>query len=110
MIKLFGAIDLGASSGRVIAGVIGDGKLEMHEVHRFANEPVTHSDGFYWDYPALQREISSGLAALGRYSEELGLEVLQRGRRENGTGFIYFDTVEETGAVLMARQSTPSPS
>jgi len=79
MIKLFGAIDLGASSGRVIAGVIGDGKLEMHEVHRFANEPVTHADGFYWDYPALQREISSGLAALGRYSEELGLEVTSLG-------------------------------
>lgn len=37
--------------------------------------------------------------------EALGLPVLQRGRRENGSGFIYFDTLEEAGVVLMARQS-----
>jgi len=42
--------------------------------------------------------------------EELGLEVLQRGRRANGTGFIYFDTLDDAGAVLMARQSVPTDS
>ncbi len=39
---------------------------------------------------------------------ELGLEVLQRGRRADGTGFIYFDTLDDAGVVLMARQSMPS--
>jgi len=34
------AVDLGASSGRVMAGrVSGDG-VTLHEVHRFPNEPV----------------------------------------------------------------------
>lgn len=79
MSKLFGAIDLGASSGRVIAGVIGDGKFEMHEVHRFANEPVMLADGFYWDYQALQREISYGLVELAQFAEKLGQSVISLG-------------------------------
>jgi rhamnulokinase len=77
--KLFGAIDLGASSGRVIAGIVGAAKFEMHEVHRFPNEPVMRADGFYWDYPALQREISEGLEALGRFAHEHGLPVASIG-------------------------------
>jgi rhamnulokinase len=77
--KLFGAIDLGASSGRVIAGIVGAEKFEMHEVHRFPNEPVMKADGFYWDYPALQREIATGLEALGRFAQECGLPVTSIG-------------------------------
>jgi rhamnulokinase len=34
------AVDLGASSGRVIAGVLRDGRLSLESVHRFENEPV----------------------------------------------------------------------
>lgn len=40
--------------------------------------------------------------------DALGLDVLQRGRRANGTGFIYFDTLDDAGVVLMARQGSPS--
>ena len=79
MKKLFGAIDLGASSGRVIAGLIGDGGFEMHEVHRFANEPVMLTDGFYWDYQALQREIAYGLNSLGVWAAEHNLSVTSIG-------------------------------
>jgi catechol 2,3-dioxygenase-like lactoylglutathione lyase family enzyme len=39
----------------------------------------------------------------------LGLEVLMRGERDNGTGFVYFDTEPDAGYVLMCRQSTPAP-
>ena len=35
------AIDLGASSGRVMEVVLGDGELSVRELHRFANAPVT---------------------------------------------------------------------
>lgn len=31
----FAAVDLGASSGRVVVGRLGDGKLELEVVHRF---------------------------------------------------------------------------
>jgi rhamnulokinase len=82
--QLFGAIDLGASSGRVIAGVIGTdasgaASFEMHEVHRFANEPVMLTDGFYWDYQALQREIAYGLNSLGVWAAERGMTVASIG-------------------------------
>ena len=33
----FAAIDLGAESGRVILGTVSDRKLELADLHRFAN-------------------------------------------------------------------------
>lgn len=35
----------------------------------------------------------------------LGLEVLSRGQREDGSGFVYFDTLDDAGVVLMARRT-----
>ena len=43
------AIDLGASSGRVISVAMENGKLEFEEVHRFANEGVHAGGRFYTD-------------------------------------------------------------
>jgi methylmalonyl-CoA/ethylmalonyl-CoA epimerase len=37
--------------------------------------------------------------------EALGLEVLMRGQRPNGSGFVYFDTLDVAGVVLMARKT-----
>ena len=39
------AVDLGASSGRVMVGRVGPRTLELHEAHRFANDPVALPDG-----------------------------------------------------------------
>jgi methylmalonyl-CoA/ethylmalonyl-CoA epimerase len=36
-----------------------------------------------------------------------GLEVLMSGRRDNGTGFVYFDTLDQAGVVWMCRQTKP---
>ena len=36
-----------------------------------------------------------------------GLDVLMSGRRENGTGFTYYDTLDRTGVVWMNRQTRP---
>ncbi|MGB7326983.1 MAG: rhamnulokinase family protein [Rubripirellula sp.] len=55
------AVDLGASSGRVIAGVVVDGKLTLDAVHRFSNEPVRVHDSLQWDVLGLWREIQTGL-------------------------------------------------
>jgi methylmalonyl-CoA/ethylmalonyl-CoA epimerase len=38
----------------------------------------------------------------------LGLRELMRGQRPNGTGFVYFDTLDEAGVVLMTRQTAPT--
>lgn len=65
----FAAVDLGASSGRVIVGTVADGRVVLTEVGRFANEPVpiARTRGgaavLTWDTPALWRGILEGLRA-----------------------------------------------
>ena len=44
------AFDLGASNGRAIVGVYEEGKIELHEVHRFSNDPVKLGNYLYWDF------------------------------------------------------------
>lgn len=59
--KCYLAADLGASSGRVIAGLLKDEKLELHEMHRFWNGAVEKEDGLHWDTETLFAEIKTGL-------------------------------------------------
>ncbi|WP_050184419.1 rhamnulokinase [Domibacillus robiginosus] len=56
------AIDIGASSGRLIIGEIRNGKLDMKEVHRFANGFSKKNGTYYWDINHLLTEIVKGLA------------------------------------------------
>lgn len=57
------AIDLGASSGRVMLGRVGPARLDLTEVHRFANGPLSLPDGLHWDITGIYREIIIGLRA-----------------------------------------------
>jgi rhamnulokinase len=60
------AVDLGATSGRVMVGTVGPGRLGLEEVHRFANGPVTAADGsLHWDVRGLYAEVLAGLRAAG---------------------------------------------
>ncbi|MEP7091804.1 MAG: rhamnulokinase family protein [Nocardioidaceae bacterium] len=60
------AVDLGATSGRVMVGTVGPGVLTLEEVHRFANGPVPAADGsLHWDLSRLYREVLRGLASAG---------------------------------------------
>jgi rhamnulokinase len=56
-------VDLGASGGRVIAARVSGARLDLHEVSRFANEPVRAGGTLYWDILALQASVMAGLAA-----------------------------------------------
>ena len=49
--------------------------------------------------------FESGLDAAAAAGTALGLDVLARGQRDNGSGFIYFDTYDRAGVVLLARQT-----
>lgn len=60
----FAAVDLGASSGRVILGRISADKIEYEEVHRFGNGPVARGDGLYWDIESLKANVYEGLSKL----------------------------------------------
>jgi len=60
------AIDLGAESGRVIAGTLDGGRVRLEELHRFANVPVRTPDGLHWDPFRLYAEALAGLRAAGQ--------------------------------------------
>ena len=59
--KCYLAVDLGASSGRVLAGLFENEKLELVEMHRFWNGAIEHEDGLHWDIDQLFAEIKTGL-------------------------------------------------
>ena len=62
------AVDLGASGGRVMAGTVGPGELELHEAHRFGNGPVSALGTLHWDILRLYGDILAGLrAAAGEF-------------------------------------------
>ena len=60
--KVYLAIDLGAESGRVMAGLWNGKTIRLEEVHRFPNGPVYLGDSLRWDVVRLWAEIQTGLA------------------------------------------------
>lgn len=56
------AIDLGAESGRVVAGIFDGDKLVLEELHRFPNRPVELFGRCHWNFFALYRDILDGIA------------------------------------------------
>ena len=55
------AVDLGATSGRVMLGRVGPGQLSVEAVHRFSNDPVRVTDGLHWNILELYRNVLIGL-------------------------------------------------
>ena len=64
-VRSYAAVDLGASSGRVMVGRVGPGTLDLTEVHRFPNRPVTVPEGLRWDILALYAGVLDGLRSAG---------------------------------------------
>ncbi|MEN0022838.1 MAG: rhamnulokinase family protein [Microbacterium sp.] len=71
-VRAVAAVDLGATSGRVMIGRIGDGRLDLELVSRFPNGPVERDDGLHWDFSALYENVVAGLAEAVR--REPGIE------------------------------------
>lgn len=55
------AVDLGATSGRVMLGYVGPEVLRLETVSRFPNGPVAREDGLHWDFTALYRHVVAGI-------------------------------------------------
>ncbi|MDR0483752.1 MAG: rhamnulokinase [Alphaproteobacteria bacterium] len=55
------AIDVGASSGRLIAATFDGKTIKLEEIHRFSNDPVHVGENYYWDILRLFWEIKQGL-------------------------------------------------
>ena len=62
------AVDLGATSGRVIVGTLTDGHLGVAEIARFPNEIDHSADGLHWNIAELYRHALDGLALAERRS------------------------------------------
>jgi len=70
------AVDLGASSGRVLACEFVGQQFQLHEVHRFPNFGVRLGNHLMWNLPGLWHEILQGLGlAAKRFSAENILSV-----------------------------------
>lgn len=65
-VRSYAAVDLGASSGRVMVGRVGPDTLDLTEAHRFANRPVRLPEGLRWDVLSLYAGVLDGLRAAGR--------------------------------------------
>ena len=112
MAEAVAAVDLGATSGRVMLGYVGHNELSVRPVARFPNLPVRTPDGLHWNIHELYRHATAGLGAAAR--EEPGLAsagvdswavdyALLRGGRMLGAPFHYRD---ERNAAAVFRTHT----
>lgn len=60
-LKVYLGVDLGAESGRVIAGLWDGKSITLEEIHRFPNGGVNFADTLRWDVLRLWSEIQTGL-------------------------------------------------
>jgi len=85
------ACDLGAESGRLMAGTLDDGKLALEEIHRFPNTPIRAGDSLHWNVPQLFHELKAGLAKAATF----GVRFSSFGCDTWGVDYLLFDPREE---------------
>ncbi len=95
--KSYLAFDLGAESGRAMLGVLREGKLELHEMHRFANTLADLPDGIHWNTVGLWQNLIEGLRKAVVYAKENDLEIASLGVDTWGVDFAL---IGESGEVL----------
>jgi rhamnulokinase len=86
---VFLSIDLGAGSGRVIAGISDLKTLQLEEIHRFDNPGTDLPGGSYWNIVGLFRDIVEGLR---RAAEKYGKDIVAIGIDTWGCDFGLLDT------------------
>jgi rhamnulokinase len=91
------AIDLGAESGRAILGSFDGERIQLSEVHRFANTPVPLPDGLHWNVLALWSEIRKGLASAAQAVQTTGGTLAGMGIDTWG---VDFGLLDRNGALL----------
>lgn len=100
MSEAVAAVDLGATSGRVMLGHVGHNELSVRPVARFPNLPVRTIDGLHWNILELYRNVTAGIGAAAREEPSLasaGIDSwavdygLIRGNRMLGTPYHYRD-------------------
>ncbi|TAJ50121.1 MAG: rhamnulokinase [Herbiconiux sp.] len=106
----FAAVDLGASSGRVMLGTLTATGLELNEVHRFPNRPVTTEGELCWDVDALFAETLEGLGRAVARCEATGATLSGIGVDSWGVDYAIID---EAGAItrpVLHHRGAPDPA
>jgi rhamnulokinase len=87
------AVDVGASSGRVMVGRVTPDEVTLEEVNRFRNGPVRVGATLHWDILSIYRGMIDGLREAGRSAGEL-----------NGIGIdtwaVDYGLLDSSGALL----------
>lgn len=65
------AIDLGASSGRAVVGMLEGARMQMHEVHRFRTPLLEEAGHLFWDIDALWTEVKRSLVRALHFAPRL---------------------------------------
>ncbi len=83
--QIYLGIDLGAESGRVMAGAWNGRQLRVEELHRFSNGAVNIGGSLRWDVLRLWSEIQHGLAIAAK---RFGANVVSVGVDTWGVDFV----------------------
>jgi rhamnulokinase len=90
--KVYLAVDFGAESGRVMAGIWDGKKLRLEEVNRFPNGAVALGESIRWDIMRLWAEVQNGLALAGK---KYGKKVVSVGADTWGVDFVLLNKQDE---------------
>ena len=63
--KVYLAVDLGADSGRVMAGIHDGQKIVLEEMARFPTGGIQFPDGWHWDLARIYGDIRKGTGNIG---------------------------------------------
>ena len=70
------AVDLGSSSGRVIAGTLEGSRISQVEVHRFTHGATLRDGYLSWDLDLIWREVLAGLSeAVAQFPDAVSVSV-----------------------------------
>ncbi|MFX1324394.1 MAG: rhamnulokinase family protein, partial [Promethearchaeota archaeon] len=86
------AIDLGASSGRIMVGLLDKSRLTLDEIYRFSNEGLIINDSLYWDVLRIFKKIKNGLSI---YVKKYGTGLNSIGIDTWGVDFVLLDENDE---------------
>jgi rhamnulokinase len=90
--KVYLAIDLGAESGRIMAGLWNGNAIRLEEVHRFPNGPVYLGDSLRWDVVRLWAEIQTGLTLAAK---KYGKAIVSVGADTWGVDYVLLNRHDE---------------
>lgn len=112
------AIDIGASSGRLILSHIENERLVLEEIYRFDNNLTQSKDGLVWDIDSLFAEVLCGIKKckeIGKIPKSIAIDtwgvdyvLLDENKKEIKPCFCYRDS--RTNAVVDEVESLVSPA